>query len=369
MSEPEILHYRLTNAELLQLVGEYNLKYSELKVYLYFVTLDPFGDRLIEFVPAEVCLALRIKKSAFHGSMARLKTLGLLDIHIPRAKAKVTPISKVLLRNSTVMELDSNLMESDSNVVELDSNLMEAHSTRMDTDSNRMDKRSPKPSRRKGSKTSHTNQTNQTNTNSLSQESIAPTSNPVEREKLSLFEEWKNNTAAIGEPEDFEEFVRTERRKAGALEIMHFPSFMGDKYFPEWLEKWTTKKNRANKTTKQAHYQNWTEAQHREIAKEYVIDPVTWMSGEPWRMRWVEFVANQYPSLFAEILKEFDPPISPAPPAPQKLSSTASPPPSQSPPQPTSRLKGKLPNITSKPEVKQLVCPSSRFRKRQVQDG
>jgi hypothetical protein len=88
------IHYRLTHEEFLTWIENYDLKWSEVKLYLYFCTLNPFGDRDIDFSPSKVYSQLKIKKSAFYTAAARLEELGLLNLKVPRTKVRVNPINR-----------------------------------------------------------------------------------------------------------------------------------------------------------------------------------------------------------------------------------------------------------------------------------
>jgi hypothetical protein len=88
------VHYRLTHEEFLTWIEKHNLKWSEVKLYLYFCTLNPFGAREIEFSPDSLYAQLKIKKSAFYSAVARLEKLGLLSLKVLRATARIHPISR-----------------------------------------------------------------------------------------------------------------------------------------------------------------------------------------------------------------------------------------------------------------------------------
>lgn len=118
------VHYRLTHEEFLTWIEKHNLKWSEVKLYLYFCTLNPFGDREIEFSPDLLYSQLKIKKSAFYSAAARLEKLGLLSLKVLRAAARIHPI------NRTTFHLNgksSNKSESRQPEASPDKDCGEAH--------------------------------------------------------------------------------------------------------------------------------------------------------------------------------------------------------------------------------------------------
>lgn len=107
------VHYRLTHEEFLTWIEKHNLKWSEVKLYLYFCTLNPFGDREIEFSPDLLYSQLKIKKSAFYSAVARLEKLGLLSLKVLRAKARIHPINRTTfhLNGKDSKKMDSTPVE------------------------------------------------------------------------------------------------------------------------------------------------------------------------------------------------------------------------------------------------------------------
>ncbi|MEO0375427.1 MAG: hypothetical protein AAF329_12545 [Cyanobacteria bacterium P01_A01_bin.17] len=106
----EPIHYRLTTDELLEWIGHFDLQWSDVKLYLYFCTLNPFGDREIEFNIAELCLLLKLSKSAFYQAAGKLQELELIDLKSRTASIKVFPWNAKA--GSPAKEVSNSLLEN-----------------------------------------------------------------------------------------------------------------------------------------------------------------------------------------------------------------------------------------------------------------
>jgi hypothetical protein len=152
LAPKEPIHYRLTHEELLDWIAEYDLKWSEAKVYLYFVTLNPFGDRDIDVSIPEVCLKLKLKKSAFYQAIGRLEELGLLDAKVLRASVRIFPLNQRIVHLNGKLSAEMENCPPEWKAFHLNGKL-----------SAEMENRSPEQSYSPGSETPHTIHTDQIN--------------------------------------------------------------------------------------------------------------------------------------------------------------------------------------------------------------
>lgn len=82
MTRPKISgkFYPLQHEEFLQLSAQ--LKDAQLRVYLYLVTLEPFGDREIEIDTAIIAERLGMVRRTIQRALRRLEELELLDLEL-----------------------------------------------------------------------------------------------------------------------------------------------------------------------------------------------------------------------------------------------------------------------------------------------
>jgi hypothetical protein len=50
-------------------------------------------------------------------------------------------------------------------------------------------------------------------------------------------------------------------------------------------------------------FQSWTQERHVELAKQYIADSVHFLREQPWHSKWVEFVNDAFPNLFADLMR------------------------------------------------------------------
>ena len=191
------IHYRLTHQEFLIWIENYNLKWSEVKLYLYFCTLNPFGDQDIEFSPAKVYSQLKIQKSAFYSAAARLEELGLLNLKVSKAKVRINPI------NRTNFHLNG---KSSTKTESIPVERKEVHHN--GSASKQSENQPPEPLQHNDSSTPHTIQT---------------------------YTDFKK-TLSLEARESFEKFVREEYFKREGKKIRSFSAFMSDDHFQEWYQ-------------------------------------------------------------------------------------------------------------------------------------
>ncbi len=82
------LFYRLTHNEWVETVK--NLTGAEIKVLYYLRSLDPFGDRNLEYSITEMAKELNISKGAASKAVKKLDQIGLIEAQISRVKIKIT---------------------------------------------------------------------------------------------------------------------------------------------------------------------------------------------------------------------------------------------------------------------------------------
>ena len=82
------LFYRLIHNEWVETVK--NLTGAEIKVLYYLRSLDPFGDRHLEYSITEMAKELNISKGAASKAVKKLDQIGLIDAQIMKVKIKIT---------------------------------------------------------------------------------------------------------------------------------------------------------------------------------------------------------------------------------------------------------------------------------------
>ncbi|NJO65126.1 MAG: MarR family transcriptional regulator [Richelia sp. RM2_1_2] len=82
------LFYRLTHDEWVETVK--NLTGAEIKVLYYLRSLDPFGDRHLEYSITEMAKELTLSKGAASKAVKKLDQIGLIDAQILKVKIKIT---------------------------------------------------------------------------------------------------------------------------------------------------------------------------------------------------------------------------------------------------------------------------------------
>lgn len=82
------LFYRLTHNEWVETVK--NLTGTEIKVLYYLRSLDPFGDRHLEYSITEMAKELNISKGAASKAVKKLDYIGLIEAQISKVKIKIT---------------------------------------------------------------------------------------------------------------------------------------------------------------------------------------------------------------------------------------------------------------------------------------
>lgn len=82
------LFYRLTHNEWIQTVK--NLTGAEIKILYYLRSLDPFGDRHLEYSITEMAKDLNISKGAASKAVKKLDQIGLVEAQISKVKIKIT---------------------------------------------------------------------------------------------------------------------------------------------------------------------------------------------------------------------------------------------------------------------------------------
>ena len=82
------LFYRLIHNEWVETVK--NLTGAEIKVLYYLRSLDPFGDRHLEYSITEMAKELNISKGAASKAVKKLDQIGLINAQISKVKIKIT---------------------------------------------------------------------------------------------------------------------------------------------------------------------------------------------------------------------------------------------------------------------------------------
>ena len=82
------LFYRLIHNEWVETVK--NLTGAEIKVLYYLRSLDPFGDRHLEYSITEMAKELNISKGAASKAVKKLDHIGLIEAQISKVRIKIT---------------------------------------------------------------------------------------------------------------------------------------------------------------------------------------------------------------------------------------------------------------------------------------
>ncbi|MBD2778640.1 MarR family transcriptional regulator [Iningainema tapete] len=253
------IYYRLTHEELLTWIEKYDLKWSEVKLYLYFCTLNPFGDQDIEFSPSELYSQLKIKKSAFYSAVARLETLGLLDFQVSRAHVRASPF------NRTTFHLNGKLSTTVENIPleRKDFQKNGNFSKKMDNNSTKMENRRPEPAQDKDSSVPHT---------------------------LHTYSDFKRSLSD-SERENFEKFVRAEYKRTEGKEIRHISAFLKDEHFQEWWEKYQNRPEAAQEKQR-TKWENHPEVKNWIEEIERTSNPLAFAIGDEEKMEFIKW-ANE----------------------------------------------------------------------------
>lgn len=83
------LFYPLTNQEWRETVKD--LTGAEIKVLYHLRSLDPFGDRLIEYSITQMADDLGLSKGAVSKAVKKLDQAGLIDAELVRVKIRIKP--------------------------------------------------------------------------------------------------------------------------------------------------------------------------------------------------------------------------------------------------------------------------------------
>jgi DNA-binding transcriptional ArsR family regulator len=83
------LFYPLTNQEWRETVK--NLTGAEIKVLYHLRSLDPFGDRLIEYSITQMAEDLGLSKGAVSKAVKKLDSMDLVDAELVRVKIRISP--------------------------------------------------------------------------------------------------------------------------------------------------------------------------------------------------------------------------------------------------------------------------------------
>jgi hypothetical protein len=81
------LFYQLTNQEWIETVKD--LTGAEIKVLYYVRTLDPFGDRELDYSVTQMALQLGLSKGAVSKALKKLDQIDLIDVELVRVKIHI----------------------------------------------------------------------------------------------------------------------------------------------------------------------------------------------------------------------------------------------------------------------------------------
>ena len=90
---------------------EINLTAAEWRIWCYLVSLDPFGDRGAKFVPAELMLKCKIKKTTYFSAKAKFQKLGLFDFR--DGVTKVVNLQTSLISTDSGHSQQAKIIESE----------------------------------------------------------------------------------------------------------------------------------------------------------------------------------------------------------------------------------------------------------------
>ena len=110
----ETTFFRLTPSVRDRLL-EINLTAAEWRIWCYLVSLDPFGDRGAKFLPAELMLKCKIKKTTYFSAKAKFQKLRLFDFRDGVTKVvnlQTSLISKASGYSQQASTIESEISES-----------------------------------------------------------------------------------------------------------------------------------------------------------------------------------------------------------------------------------------------------------------
>ncbi len=81
--------YKLTHHMVNELLSS-NFTAAEWRIYLYLVTLEPFGDRYIKYEPMKIWIACKCSKATFYRAIAKFQELDLFDFQFEGATFRNT---------------------------------------------------------------------------------------------------------------------------------------------------------------------------------------------------------------------------------------------------------------------------------------
>ncbi|MEM6611606.1 MAG: hypothetical protein AAF652_05010 [Cyanobacteria bacterium P01_C01_bin.72] len=108
---------------------EINLTAAEWRIWCYLVSLDPFGDRGAKFLPAELMLKCKIKKTTYFSAKAKFQKLGLFDFRDGVTKVvnlQTSLISKASDYSQQASTIESEISESEFGNSESQSEISES---------------------------------------------------------------------------------------------------------------------------------------------------------------------------------------------------------------------------------------------------
>jgi hypothetical protein len=116
-----------------------NLTAAEWRIWCYLVSLDPFGDRGAKYLPAELMLKCKVKKSTYFAAKAKFQKLGFFDfkdgvtkvfnLQGHQTQSKSTNYSQQdRVIESKISECQSEISESNSKISECQSEISESNS-------------------------------------------------------------------------------------------------------------------------------------------------------------------------------------------------------------------------------------------------
>ncbi len=82
-----VLFYQLTNQEWIETVKD--LTGAEIKVLYYVRSLDPFGDRELDYSVTQMALQLGLSKGAVSKALKRLDQMDLIDVELVRVTVRI----------------------------------------------------------------------------------------------------------------------------------------------------------------------------------------------------------------------------------------------------------------------------------------
>ncbi len=216
----ETTFFRLTPSVRDRLL-EINLTAAEWRIWCYLVSLDPFGDRGAKFIPAELMLKCKIKKTTYFSAKAKFQKLGLFDFR--DGVTKVVNLQTSLISTASAHSQQAEIIESEISESEFGNS--ESHSEISESEFGNSESRSLKPIPCKASKTTQTLQTYLDFKRSLSE----------------------------GERENFLNFVKEETK--------NLERKIND------LEAWLASKNAAKQNRWEIYYKNYQEEKISQSAR------------------------------------------------------------------------------------------------------